>query len=247
MGAAGRTASPAAVHGGALGIDWREGGGYQPLLAADRSLFAWEWLRRDPGYRAAAADAAASSAAAGGAMAAARFGLVQFEDPGLGVPDARPLWCSAAHPYVLEVEPAGSDRRTDAFDLDRLRPIARLVPSSDAEHLLLSDGLRTVRLDGPPGCFGSAPVCLRFRIVGIASAEAPLLALRRLLALCRTGGFARSLHRPEPRAARWMWVLRAADGLAQGVVQEVVGHGHCVAHYLGGRAGEELEVLDGLL
>ena len=149
-------------------------------------------------------------------------GLVQFEDPGLGVPDARPLWCSAAHPYVLEVEPAGSDRRTDAFDLDRLRPLARLVPSSDAEHLLLSDGLRTVRLDGPPGCFGSAPACLRFRIVGIASAEAPLLALRRLLALCRTGGFARSLHRPEPRAARWVWVLRAADGLAQGADQREI-------------------------
>ena len=110
MGAAGRTASPAAVHGGALGIDWREGGGYQPLLAAERSLFAWEWLRRDPAYRAAAAVALASSAAAGRAMAAARFGLLQFEDPGLGV-----IFDRAIPPFIA-AELAGTDDRGDLVE-----------------------------------------------------------------------------------------------------------------------------------
>jgi hypothetical protein len=32
---------------GPSGFDWRDAAAYAPLLEADRSLFAWEWLRRD--------------------------------------------------------------------------------------------------------------------------------------------------------------------------------------------------------
>ena len=38
--------------------DWRDAAAYEPLLEADRSLIAWEWLRRDRGYREAAAHLA---------------------------------------------------------------------------------------------------------------------------------------------------------------------------------------------
>ena len=34
--------------------DWRDPAGYRPLLALDRPGFAWEFLRRNPAYRAEA-------------------------------------------------------------------------------------------------------------------------------------------------------------------------------------------------
>jgi hypothetical protein len=100
--------------------------------------------------------------------------------------------------------------------------IARLVADGRHEHLLLSDGLRTIRLDGPSGTFTGGPACLAYRIEGVASAVTPLLTLRRLLALARRGSFAAVLHPREARAARWILILRAADALAQGENQRVI-------------------------
>lgn len=203
-------------------LDWRDAAAYAPLLAADRSLIAWEWLRRDPVYR-AAAEVALSMELMGAVNAGAeRFGLVAFEPAGLGVPDARPLWCSIVHPFVLMAERASSGSTTDAFDLDRLRDWARLLVSEHAEHLLLSDGLQAIRLEGPPGVFSGGPVQLRYRIQGLAAAQPPLLTLRRLLGLCRNGRFSRLLHPREARAERWVKILRAHDALMAGADQREI-------------------------
>ena len=208
----------------ASGPDWRDAAAYAPLLDADRSLFAWEWLRRDQHYRAAAAVALSASARADwGGCGAERFGLVAFEAPWLASPDARPMWRSEVHPFVLPVDvqlKVGS--AADQFDPDRLHGLARIVAAHGRESLLISDGLRSIRLDGPPGGFTSGPVCLRYRIEGLASAERPLLALRRFLALCRTGRFARSLHPRDVRARRWILTLRAYDGLVAGADQREI-------------------------
>lgn len=84
--------------------NWRNAAAYAPLVDADCSLFAWEWLRRDPDYRLAALDAARSTGDAHvEGPSAMRFGLVAFEPPGRAVPDARPLWTARAHPPVLHV------------------------------------------------------------------------------------------------------------------------------------------------
>ncbi|MGN6279017.1 MAG: transcriptional regulator domain-containing protein [Sphingomonas sp.] len=40
--------------------DWKSGDAYRGLRAAGRSALAWELLRRDPGYRAAARRAVTS-------------------------------------------------------------------------------------------------------------------------------------------------------------------------------------------
>ena len=199
--------------------DWRDAASYAPLLDADRSLFAWEWLRRDPLYVAAARDD--GPLRAGGAGAGA-FGLVAFEPVGLGVPDARPLWFSIVHPFVLMAERAPLGSGADVFDLDRLRDWARLLVSECAEHLLLSDGLQAIRLEGPPGVFSGGPAQLRYRIQGLAAAEPPLLTLRRLLGLCRTGRFSRVLHPREARAERWVKILRAHDALMAGADQREI-------------------------
>lgn len=215
--------------------DWRDAAAYTPLLEAERSIIAWEWLRRMAAYRAAAGEALEGRLAGrGGAARPEHWGLHSFEDPALAAPDARPVWTAAIHPFVLEAEAEPAPLSPDSFELARLASLATIVGGSEArQHLLLSDGLRTVRVDVSGGSLSRGPARLRYRIGGIASAEAPLLTLRRLLALCRTGRFAPSLHRPEPRARRWVLMLRAADALAAGATQREI-----AAVLLSRRAGE---------
>jgi hypothetical protein len=201
--------------------DWRDAGAYRPLLDADRSLIAWEWLRRDPQYR-SAAELAGSDTSEGGRVLAERFGLAAFEPPHLAVPDARPVWRASVHPAVLRVSRSPAAAPVDSVDVQRLGPLVRLIDDGRREHLLLSDGLRTIRLDGASGTFTGGPVRLAYRVEGVASAVSPLLTLRRFLALARSGLFAAALHRREPRAARWILMLRVADALAEGQSQRVI-------------------------
>ena len=198
--------------------DWRDAGAYAPLHDADRSLFAWEWLRRDPDYIAAAT----ASAPVSGLEISARFGLVRLEAPQRAVPDARPLWAASSHPPVLTLTGRAELAPDDAFDLERFGAVATLAACGVNEHLLLSDGWRTVRLDGPAGSFTKGPGALRYRLEGVAAAERPLLTLRRFVALCRTGRFSRLLHRREPLARRWILMLRAYDALLAGAAQREI-------------------------
>jgi hypothetical protein len=206
----------------AAGRDWRDAAAYAPLSEADRSLFAWEWLRRDPLYRAAAYCALAADSRSRAGPQPRQFGLVAFEPPDLAVPEARPLWRLDAHPYVLRAERIGRRYSADMFDLAPLREFARVLVDDDGEHLLLSDGLRAIRLDGSAAIFNGRPARLRYVLEGLASAEPPLLTLRRFVALCRTGRFARSLHRREAKARRWIEMLRALDALVAGADQRAI-------------------------
>lgn len=205
--------------------DWRDAAAYEPLLKADRSLFAWEWLRRDRSYRAAAERAL---------QAPERWGLHAFEPPGLTTPEARPIWRAEIHPYVLGVEacpPVGGD----VFDLKRFSTISTLVTAAgDREHLLISDGLRAVRIDVLSGTIAGGPAELRYQLAGLALAERQVLTLRRLLALWRTGRFCRSLFPDEARARRWLLMLRAHDALAAGANQRAI-----AAELLGSGAAQQ--------
>jgi hypothetical protein len=196
--------------------DWRDGAAYAPLLEADRSLIAWEWLRRDESYRSAVR---ASTTRAEREAAAARFGLVVFEPPEVGVPGARPLWRSDAYPFVLPVDHSLAELAPDCFDPRRLGGLERIVTRDGEEHLLLSDGFHSIRLDAPEGTFGEGPVALRYSLGSIALAEPQILTLRRFLALYRSGRFSRVLHRREPRARRWVLMLRAWDAITAGADQ----------------------------
>lgn len=205
----------------AFGTDWTDAADYAALVDADRSLFAWEWLRRDWTYREAAA-ARLRRSPGGADPCAADFGLVAFERPDLAVPLGRPLWRSDAYPYVIGAGRGPAGPSADAFDVERLRSIARLVADGTGEHLLLCDGLRAVRVDGPRGLFTGGAACLQYDLTGLVSAERPLLTLRRFLALCRSGKFSRSLHRPEVRARRWILMLRAFDAVVAGAGQREI-------------------------
>lgn len=120
---------------------------------------------------------------------------------------------------LVEEEGAADER----FDVKRLARFATLVTSPvGTEHWLLSDGRRPIRIDVAQGSLRVGPVLLRYRLAGFAGAQAPLLVLRRLFALWRSGDFSRALHPGEPRAARWILVLRAGDALAAGASQREI-------------------------
>lgn len=203
--------------------DWRDAAAYAPLLHADRSFLAWEWLRRNPGYRAAAERASKTpSTLLADAAEAESWGLHAFEAPGVAAPAARPVWRAEIDPYVLGVE-AGPASSPDVFGLERFAAYSTLVSRPDGpEHLLISDGLRAIRLDVLAGSIAGGAVVLRYRLAGLASAERPVLTLRRLLAFSKTGWFCRSLHPLEARAKRWVLMLRASDALSAGADQREI-------------------------
>ncbi len=193
--------------------DWRDAEDYAPLLAADRTLIAWEWLRRDPGYRAAARSDSCEEAC--------RFGLAAFEPPDLPVPDARPIWRSDSCRSVLLADVAADLGPGERFDPRRLGDLVRTLASGHATQVLLSDGLRCIRLDVMQARL-AGPVTLSYRLQGLASVEAGLRTLERFLFLCRRGDFSPALHRPELRARRWILELRAQDALAAGADQRTI-------------------------
>lgn len=205
--------------------NWCDAAAYAPLLAVDRSLFAWEWLRRNPGYRTAAElafETSGSGDPAGPGEAPERWGLHAFERPDLAAPEARPVWCAEVHPYVLGVHACPSHGE-DVFDLQRFDAISTLVTAADGrEHLLISDGFCAIRIDVLAGTIAGGPAALRYRLAGLASVEPLVQTLRRLAALWRAGRFGRSLHAPEARAKRRVLMLRAHDALAAGADQREI-------------------------
>lgn len=132
------------------------------------------------------------------------------------------MWSADVHPPVLRSLAGGAGEAADAFELDRLPTGCRLIEGGPCEHLLITDGLRVIRLDVVAGTLTRGPVVLNYLLSGLASAERPLLTLRRLVAYCRNGKFSRQLHPPPARARRWILALRAHDALASGAGQREI-------------------------
>lgn len=205
--------------------DWSDAAAYAPLLAADRPLLAWEWLRRDKAYRKAARIYWEGGKAGRPGARPEQWGLHAFEQPDLAVPNARPVWRADVHPYVLPVR-AFPGLEGDFFDLESLAPLCRMVAgAADLQHLLICDGLRSIRIDVVEGKIRHDRVGFQYLVAGFEAAEKPLLTLRRLLALRRTGHFSALLHPSETRASRFVLMLRAADALASGAAQREIAAG----------------------
>jgi hypothetical protein len=206
--------------------DWRDAAAYAPLLKADRSIFAWEWLRRNPSYRAAAEQAlgrASHPPRELNPLKPEQWGLHAFEPPHLSAPDVRPVWRTDVHPYVLPVHAERSFEQPDSFELARLGVTWTIVTGGGGhEHLLISDGLRAIRLDVLSGTLRQGPTRLHYLLAGFATAEKPLLTLRRLLPLWRSGRFLPGLQPAEARAKRFVLMLRGHDAVAAGADQREI-------------------------
>lgn len=202
--------------------DWRDAASYR-FERLDRPGFAWEWLRRDPAYRAAAIAAQPDGSPGRSDPRAACWGLVAFEDPVLAAPEARPLWRADHDVSVLLADVvAGDAGDRDAMALDRLAGLATVTHGSGVDHWLLSDGWRRVRIDLRPALPVTTPLCPHWHLAGLASATPGILTLRRLLSVVRTGSFAERFWPRDPRARRWTLALRAHDALAAGQGQRAI-------------------------
>lgn len=218
--------------------DWRDAAAYAELHRAERSAFAWEWLRRDPLYRAAAV-VAERRASPGGAILrpdqrALAWGLHAFEDPGLAAWDAYPVWTAERYTGVLRAWSERSVRSADSFELGAISATTTLVIEAKSEHLLVSDTLRTLRIDVVGSSLRDGPVLLHYDLHGLARVAAPLLALRQLIALAGRGVFSPALHRADRRARRHVLLLRTGDALRSGAAQRAI-----AAELLGTRAAEQ--------
>lgn len=196
--------------------DWRDAEAYASLLAAERPMLAWEWLRRIPAYR-----HAWLGAEQGAKGAANQWGLHRFEDPAIPVPYARPIWTAAALGPVLAAS-AIPDASAAASGMDAWSGFLTIEASDGAEHVLLTDGWRMIRIDIAEGTVSNGPVKLRFWIDGPPTLAVLLPPLRRFDALVRQGRFVKALHPAEPRISRLVRVLRTADALTAGAGQREI-------------------------
>lgn len=100
-----------------------------------------------------------------------------------------------------------------------------LQGSCGSQQLLLKAGARMIRLDIRRGTALAGPVRLHFLMGGMRDLGHRLATLRRFVALCRLGRFPAALFARDRRAARWIMMLRALDGLDEGASQRELAEG----------------------
>ena len=191
------------------GANWRDAACYRRLIAGDRACFAWEWLRRSPDYVEAWSTGAA----------AAPFGLHRLEDPRHDSLVARPFWRADFCRSVLIGRACVALDSDDVLDLSRFTGLSSVLlrASSDpVDHLLLSDGLRSIRIDVIEGSLAEGPASMCWLFDGIVGARPQLKTLQQLIAVAANGRFMPSYHPPERRAGRWLDMLRVHDAQAVG-------------------------------
>lgn len=151
------------------------------------------------------------------------FGLLAYEDPDQGLPQAKPIWADAVDPAVLASRPCRG-RAFSAGDLLDVRRIADFVSVEideyDDEHWLISDGRWSIRLDLHGGTLLGGPVMLQHHLQGFARAEQKVHAFRQLAAIATDGKISAGLLPREPRAARWILELRTADAMISGATHQ---------------------------
>lgn len=208
-------------------LNWRNPDAYRSLELAERHVFAWEWLRRTPAYQEAWLDREREAQSpSSGKTGAARFGLIEFANPGGDFERVRPLWCAECDPSVVVADIVDAcPTAGNGIDLLAVASLVTLaVDENDNEHLLLSDGKFSVRVDINGGTLLGAPSLLSYRTSGIARLEAPIATLKRLVAIVLDGRLANSELQKERRAHRWILELRVADALAAGAsYREIAG------------------------
>jgi hypothetical protein len=200
--------------------DWRVAGAYDILLDADPYGMAWEWLRRTDASR----SAWHSLTRGLGTPPARVFGLERYEDPSLSVPSARPIWNSAVYADVLRAQVSNPfAAMSDRVDLRLLsRFVTVVIGDDDIEHLLLSDGLHSIRIDVVVGTLIGCPSSLTYLLHGLSELKGPMHALQRLATLVCSGKFEPARIISVAKRQRWISELRVADAITSGADQQTI-------------------------
>lgn len=203
---------------------------YRYLEAAGPEDFAWEWLRRAPGYPQSGPPSACPGPGgvtivhAAPPSCTARWGCLNLPDTGETYMEARILWSAAVDPSILRVLALSSpDRDGPTFDLSQCGVAATVVRRAECEHVLLRDTRSAVRLDVLSGTLLDGPVRLFHDFAGTGEGGPVIAALRRFLFMRETRRFPdRSLHSTQ-RRLRQITALRVHDTLVQGASIRDVG------------------------
>lgn len=130
------------------------------------------------------------------------------------------IWRPAADPGVL----IGRTRRARTGDANALdiraldQSVTVLSESAAAEHVVIADGPRRLRLELRGASVLDGPVVLHL-LIDTSELDRRIEALRRLAGLMRTGRLLNSLYPPDPRAARLALALAAWDAARAGASQ----------------------------
>jgi hypothetical protein len=197
---------------------WPHQASYRWMFALPHLAWAWEFLRRNAGYRCAYNSAVADTAvgAAPENNTALQFGLLRFEDPDRDALAANVFWRITDCHEVLPLAASAmrKDTASSALNLENLQCRTTVCPP-DAEHrqdvLLAQDG-RTLQL----AVFGETPLAeallLTPALPSPALTDRRLRAVRRLADLVKHGWMRPFLYPHERRAERLVHVVQALDG-----------------------------------
>lgn len=203
-------------------FDWRRGALYDYLTNVERSMFAWEWLRRTLRYRRAWAMSRRRGSPEA-ARIARRFQLVELVDPDLSAAIARPIWRAEHDPHVIEAAPPRAPLPpSDRLDIRALAALASVgFDDDDVEHWRIGTAAMSLRLDVTEGTLLGGPTGLSYQLWGIERLHAKLAPLQFLTRLGRSPE-ATSVAAKEVRAKRWIAELRTADALRDGASQQEI-------------------------
>jgi hypothetical protein len=194
----------------------------------------WEWQRRDPTYRAFAAQAPAPHASTIGAVTclhitaskeATQWGCLFAEHADMPVTMARLFWTAERDPFVLSVSarrvPAGTENSLDIAHLSER--VVLLCDDSGREQLLVGSAATSLRLDIGDGTLRDGPVALTYHVPGFGAAApqlqtiALLHQLQRYLCLPPFSSITAQIWRREVSR------LVAFDALARGASHREIG------------------------
>jgi hypothetical protein len=134
---------------------------------------------------------------------------------------ARPIWDRAVDTSVVTVSTSGATA-LNAFDVRHVMGLATIVTScAGVEHLLLSDGLRHLRLDVVRGTLLAGPVAMHFSLNDGPTLSAQLDTVRHWQRF-RKGRDLGRIAKQEHRARIWVRQLRALDGAVAGATMREI-------------------------
>lgn len=197
---------------------WADPASYRWMSTLSNLAWAWEFLRRDPGYRSAYNCAVGDTPIKDGPpdTSALHFGLLRFGDPEQDAVSANVFWRMRACRGVLPLatSPMRSGTAASILNLENLQcrtTVFRIGLEQRQDILFAQDG-RFLQL----AVFGEIPLAeallLTPALPSPAYAANRLLAVRRLTDLVRHGWMRPSLYPRERRAERLMRVVQALDG-----------------------------------
>lgn len=211
---------------------WPPGEAYGYLDTASRIDLAWEWLRRNPDFRALPPSIRHEDAAGivitepASPDCAARWGCLHVPDTRLPFTEVPVLWSAGVDPSVLRVI-ASPARPKDGsgFALRRWSGAATLVIGVDGEQALLLHraGRASLRLDVLSGSLLDGPVTLLNDLGSVRDFEATVASLRGYLCLCQTGELPVALRAARQPLRRQILALRVYDALAEGASIRAIG------------------------